>query len=293
MTAKIIDGKAIAQNLRNNVKLEVAALEKQLGRKLALAVVLVGHNPASEVYVRNKTRASEEVGIEPRDYKREATISEAELLGLIAQLNADNAVDGILVQLPLPDHIDSTRILNAIEPWKDVDGFHPVNVGHLATGLQAIAPATPSGCVILAKTERGSLAGLEAVIVGRSNIVGKPLVQLLLQENATVTVAHSKTKDLAEVCRRADLLFVAIGKPEFLRGDWIKPGATVIDVGINRVDAGGKSKIVGDVNFAEAMQVAGAVTPVPGGVGPMTIGCLLSNTLYAASIRAGIKPPSF
>jgi methylenetetrahydrofolate dehydrogenase (NADP+)/methenyltetrahydrofolate cyclohydrolase len=291
MTAKIIDGKAIAQNLRNNVKVEVAALEKKLGRRLGLAVVLVGNNPASEVYVRNKTRASEEVGVEPRDYKREASITETELLGLIAQLNADNTVDGILVQLPLPDHIDSTRILNAIDPLKDVDGFHPTNAGHLATGLPAIAPGTPSGCVILAKSVHPSLAGMEAVILGRSNIVGKPLVQLLLQENATVTIAHSKTRDLPAVCRRADLLFVAIGKPEFVRKDWIKPGATVIDVGINRIDAGGgKTRIVGDVNFDEAMQVAGAVTPVPGGVGPMTIGCLLSNTLYAAAMRAGIKP---
>jgi methylenetetrahydrofolate dehydrogenase (NADP+)/methenyltetrahydrofolate cyclohydrolase len=290
MTAKIIDGKAVAQSLRDKVKVEVAALEKKLGRKLGLAVVLVGNNPASEVYVRNKTRASQEVGIEPRDYKRDASISEAELLTLIAQLNADNSVDGILVQLPLPDHIDATRVLNAIEPGKDVDGFHPVNVGHLATGLQAIAPATPSGCVILAKTVHPSLAGMDAVIVGRSNIVGKPLVQLLLQQNATVTVAHSKTKDLPGVCRRADLLLVAIGRPEFVKKDWVKPGAVVVDVGINRIDAGGKSKIVGDVDFAGAMEVAGAVTPVPGGVGPMTIACLLSNTLYAAAMRAGIKP---
>jgi methylenetetrahydrofolate dehydrogenase (NADP+)/methenyltetrahydrofolate cyclohydrolase len=290
MTAKIIDGKAIAQALRDKVKVEVAALEKKLGRKLGLAVVLVGHNPASEVYVRNKTRASDEVGIVPHDYKREASITEPELLGLVAQLNADNAIDGILVQLPLPDHIDATRVLNAISPAKDVDGFHPVNAGHLATGLPAIAPATPSGCVVLAKTVHASLAGMEAVIVGRSNIVGKPLVQLLLQENATVTAAHSKTRDLPAVCRRADLLMVAIGKPEFVKKDWIKPGATVIDVGINRIDAGGKSKIVGDVAFGEAKEVAGAITPVPGGVGPMTIACLLSNTLYAAAMRAGIKP---
>ena len=290
MTAKIIDGKTIAQALRDKVKVEVAALEKKLGRKLGLAVVLVGHNPASEVYVRNKTRASEEVGIVPHDYKREASITEPELLGLVAQLNADNSIDGILVQLPLPDHIDATRVLNAIAPAKDVDGFHPVNAGHLATGLPAIAPATPSGCVVLAKTVHTSLAGMEAVIVGRSNIVGKPLVQLLLQENATVTVAHSKTRDLPAICRRADLLMVAIGKPEFVKKDWIKPGATVIDVGINRIDAGGKSKIVGDVAFGEAKEVAGAITPVPGGVGPMTIACLLSNTLYAAAMRAGIKP---
>ncbi len=293
MTAKIIDGKAIAQALRDKVKVEVAGLEKQLGRKLGLAVVLVGHNPASEVYVRNKTRASEEVGIIPLDYKREASITEPELLGLVAQLNADNSVDGILVQLPLPDHIDATRVLNAIAPAKDVDGFHPVNAGHLATGLPAIAPATPSGCVVLAKAAHSSLAGMEAVIVGRSNIVGKPLVQLLLQQNATVTVAHSKTRDLPAICRRADLLMVAIGRPEFVRKDWIKPGATVIDVGINRIDVGGKSKIVGDVAFEEAKTVAGAITPVPGGVGPMTIACLLSNTLYAAAMRAGIKPAVF
>jgi methylenetetrahydrofolate dehydrogenase (NADP+)/methenyltetrahydrofolate cyclohydrolase len=290
MTAKIIDGKAIAQALRDKVKVEVEALEKRLGRKLGLAVVLVGNNPASEVYVRNKTRASEEVGIQPRDYKREATTSEAELLGLIAQLNADDTVDGILVQLPLPDHIDSTRVLNAIDPAKDVDGFHPTNAGYLATGLPAIAPGTPSGCVILAKSVHLSLSGMEAVIVGRSNIVGRPLAQLLLYENATVTVAHSRTKDLAAVCRRADLLFVAIGRPEFVRKDWIKPGATVIDVGINRIDVGGKSKIVGDVAFEEAKEVAGAITPVPGGVGPMTIACLLSNTLYAAATRGRIRP---
>jgi methylenetetrahydrofolate dehydrogenase (NADP+)/methenyltetrahydrofolate cyclohydrolase len=290
MTAKIIDGKAVAQALRDKVKIAVLALEQKLGRKLGLAVVLVGNDPASEVYVRNKTRASEEVGITPLDYKRPAAITEAELLGLIAQLNADNTVDGILVQLPLPGHIDAARVLNAIDPLKDVDGFHPTNAGHLATGLPAIAPGTPSGCVILAKTVHPSLAGMEAVIVGRSNIVGKPLVQLLLQENATVTIAHSKTRDLPAVCRRADLLFVAIGRPEFVRGDWIKPNATVIDVGINRIEAGGKSKIVGDVAFVEAKEVAGAITPVPGGVGPMTIGCLLSNTLYAAAMRAGIKP---
>jgi methylenetetrahydrofolate dehydrogenase (NADP+)/methenyltetrahydrofolate cyclohydrolase len=290
MTAKIIDGKAIAQALRDKVKIEISTLEKKLGRKLGLAVVLVGNDAASEVYVRNKTRASQEVGIEPRDYKREASISEADLLALIAQLNADDSVDGILVQLPLPDHIDPIHVLNAINPSKDVDGFHPANAGQLATGLPAIAPGTPSGCVILAQTVHPSLVGMEAVILGRSNIVGRPLVQLLLHQNATVTVAHSKTRDLPAVCRRAELLFVAIGKPEFVKKDWIRPGATVIDVGINRIDAGGKSKIVGDVDFAGAMEVAGAVTPVPGGVGPMTIACLLSNTLYAAAMRAGIKP---
>jgi methylenetetrahydrofolate dehydrogenase (NADP+)/methenyltetrahydrofolate cyclohydrolase len=199
-------------------------------------------------------------------------------------------VDGILVQLPLPDHIDATRVLNAIDPAKDVDGFHPTNAGYLATGLPAIAPGTPSGCVILAKSVHLSLSGMEAVIVGRSNIVGRPLAQLLLYENATVTIAHSKTRDLPAVCRRADLLFVAIGRPEFVRKDWIKPGATVIDVGINRIDAGGKSRIVGDVAFEEAKEVAGAITPVPGGVGPMTIACLLSNTLHAAAMRGRVRP---
>ena len=291
MSAQVIDGKEIAAKVRAEVAAEVARLQKEHGLKPGLAVVLVGEDPASKVYVANKAKQTVEVGMNSWEHRLPAETSEADVLALVDKLNNDPACHGILVQLPLPDHIDSTRVLNAIEPEKDVDGFHPVNVGHLATGLQAIAPATPSGCVILAKKERGSLAGLEAVIVGRSNIVGKPLVQLLLLEDVTVTVAHSKTSDLPGVCRRADLLFVAIGRPEFVKKDWIKPGATVIDVGINRVEAaGGKSKIVGDVDFDGAMQVAGAVTPVPGGVGPMTIGCLLSNTLYAAAMRAGIKP---
>jgi methylenetetrahydrofolate dehydrogenase (NADP+)/methenyltetrahydrofolate cyclohydrolase len=293
MTAKLIDGKAIAASLRAKITAETARLAKTLGRPLGIAVVLVGSDPASEVYVRNKTRASLEVGMVSRDLKRPATISEADLLGLIAELNADPTVDGILVQLPLPDHIDATRVLNAIDPAKDVDGFHPVNAGFLATGLPALAPGTPSGCVVLAKSVHRSLAGMEAIIVGRSNIVGKPLVQLLLMEDVTVTVAHSKTRDLPEVCRRAELLFVAIGRPEFVRRDWIRPGATVIDVGINRVPANGASRIVGDVAFDEAMEVAGAVTPVPGGVGPMTIACLLANTLAAASMRAGLPIAKF
>lgn len=221
--ARLIDGKAVAASLRAKIAAETARLTKVLGRHLGLAVILVGDNPASEVYVRNKTRASLEVGMASRDIKRPAATGEAELLGLIAELNNDPTVDGILVQLPLPDHIDSTRVLNAIDPAKDVDGFHPMNAGYLATGLPALAPGTPSGCVILAKSVHPSLTGLEAVIVGRSNIVGKPLVQLLLLENVTVTVAHSKTRDLPGVCRRADLLFVAAGRPEFVRGDWIKP----------------------------------------------------------------------
>ena len=293
MSAKIIDGKAIAASLRAKIAVESTRLAKTLGRPIGLAVVLVGDNAASEVYVRNKTRASVEVGMISLDHKLPASITEADLLALIAKLNADTVVDGILVQLPLPDHIDSARVLNAIEPAKDVDGFHPMNAGRLTTGLPALAPGTPAACVILAESVHPSLAGLEAVVVGRSNIVGKPLAQLLLAENATVTVAHSKTRDLPTVCRRADLLFVAIGKPNFVRGDWIKKGATVIDVGVNRLVAdGGKTRIVGDVVFDEAVKVAGAITPVPGGVGPMTIACLLRNTLRAASMRAGLPVPA-
>ncbi len=293
MSAKIIDGKAIATALRVKVGEESARLAKTLGRPLGLAVVLVGENAASEVYVRSKARASLEVGMNSLDHKLPASVTEAELLTLVSKLNANLAVDGILVQLPLPEHIDAARVLNAIEPAKDVDGFHPVNVGRLWTGLPALAPGTPAACVILAKSIHPSLAGLEAVVIGRSNIVGKPLAQLLLAENSTVTVAHSKTRDLATVCRRADLLCVAIGKPGYVRGDWIKKGATVIDVGINRIAGDSvKSRIVGDVAFDEAVKVAGAITPVPGGVGPMTIVCLLRNTLRAAAMRAGLPIPA-
>jgi methylenetetrahydrofolate dehydrogenase (NADP+)/methenyltetrahydrofolate cyclohydrolase len=243
--------------------------------------------------VRNKARSTVETGMASFEHKLAAGTSEADLLALVQKLNADPKVDGILVQLPLPQQIDSTRVLNTIDPAKDVDGFHPVNAGRLATGLPALAPCTPVGCIMLAKQAHDSLAGLEAVVLGRSNIVGKPLAQLLLAENATVTIAHSRTRDLAAVSRRADLLCVAIGKPEFVRGDWVKPGATVIDVGINRVEvAGGKTKIVGDVAYAEAAKVAGAITPVPGGVGPMTIACLLVNTLRAACTREGLDPPA-
>ena len=293
MSAKIIDGKAVANELRGKVAIEAKLLAKKLGRMAGLAVVWVGDDPASEVYVRNKARSTVDLGMASFEHKLPATTSETELLELVLTLGADLKIDGILVQLPLPKQIDPARILNAISPAKDVDGFSPLNAGKLASGMPALAPCTPLGCVMLAKTVHASLAGLEAVVVGRSNIVGKPLAQLLLAENATVTIAHSKTKELPAVCRRADLLFVAIGKPGLVRGDWIKPGATVIDVGINRVPgAGGRLRVVGDVAFEEAVKVAGAITPVPGGVGPMTIACLLANTLRAAAMRAGLPPPS-
>ena len=284
--ARIIDGKAIAEALRRDITARVAARVVQSGRAPGLAVVLIGNDPASEVYVRNKGRQTVECGMRSMEHKLPATTSQAELLDLIAQLNADAGVDGILVQLPLPKQIDGARIIEAIDPAKDVDGFHPVNAGRLATGESGLVPCTPLGCLLLAKSVHASLAGLEAVVVGRSNIVGKPVAQLLLREDCTVTIAHSRTRDLAAVVRRADLVVAAVGRPEFIRGDWIKPGATVIDVGINRIDAGGgKSRLVGDVAFAEARAVAVAITPVPGGVGPMTIACLLANTLDAAERR--------
>jgi methylenetetrahydrofolate dehydrogenase (NADP+)/methenyltetrahydrofolate cyclohydrolase len=293
MTAKIIDGKALAAEVRGKVAEEAKRVTTKLGRTPGLAVVLVGENPASQVYVRSKSRATVEAGMKSFEHKLTTEASESELLALVNRLNADTAVDGILVQLPLPAQIDSARILYALDPAKDVDGFHPINAGRLATGLPGLVPCTPVGCVMLAKKARVSLAGLEAVVLGRSNIVGKPLAQLLLAENATVTIAHSRTKDLPAVCRRADLLCVAIGKPEFVRGDWIKPGATVIDVGTNRVPTpDGKGRLVGDVAFNEAVTIAGAITPSPGGVGPMTIACLLVNTLRAACARAGIEPPA-
>ena len=283
MSARIIDGKTIAADLRGKVSDAVHRLRRDRGVVPGIAVVLVGNDAASEVYVRNKSKAVAESGMRAFDCKLAASTSEAELLDRIAALNADEDVSGILVQLPLPKQIDAQKIIAAIDPAKDVDGFHPVNVGRLASGLPALVPCTPMGCVILAKNVHETLAGLETVVIGRSNIVGKPVAQLLLAENATVTITHSRTNDLPSVCRRADLLIAAIGRPEMVRGDWIKPGATVIDVGINRVPGeGGKTRIVGDVAYAEAMQVAGAVTPAPGGVGPMTIACLLLNTLRAA-----------
>jgi methylenetetrahydrofolate dehydrogenase (NADP+)/methenyltetrahydrofolate cyclohydrolase len=294
MTARIIDGKTISADLRGKVTDAVHRLRRDRGVVPGLAVVLVGDNPASEVYVRNKGKAVAESGMRALDHKLPATTSEADLLALIAALNADDAVNGILVQLPLPKQIDAQKVIAAIDPAKDVDGFHPLNVGRIASGLPGLVPCTPLGCVILAKTVHSSLAGMEAVVVGRSNIVGKPVAQLLLAENATVTICHSKTRDLPEVCQRADLLIAAIGNPEFVRGHWLKPGATVIDVGINRIPGeGGKSRIVGDVAFAEAASVAGAITPVPGGVGPMTIACLLLNTLQATCAQNGFSAPRF
>ena len=292
MSARIIDGKTIAADLRGKVSDAVHRLRRDRGVVPGIAVVLVGDNPASEVYVRTKSRAVADSGMRAFDYKLPASASEAEVLDLVAKLNADEEVSGILVQLPLPKQIDAQKIIAAIDPSKDVDGFHPVNAGRLAIGLPALVPCTPMGCVLLAKTVHDTLSGLEAVIVGRSNIVGKPVAQLLLAENATVTVTHSRTNDLPSVCRRADLLVAAIGRAEMVRGDWIKPGATVIDVGINRVPLeAGKSGVVGDVAYTEAMQVAGAITPVPGGVGPMTIACLLLNTLRAACAQNGLPAP--
>ena len=294
MTAKIIDGKQIAADTRAKVAAEVQRLAREHRVVPGLAVVLVGNNPASEVYVGSKKKQTVEAGMRSFDYPLPESTSEAELLALIAKLNADPAVNGILVQLPLPKQIDAQKVIAAIDPGKDVDGFHPLNAGRLATGLPALVPCTPLGCIILAKTVVPTLAGLDAVVVGRSNIVGKPLAQLLIGESATVTVAHSKTRDLPSVCRRADVLFAAVGRPEMIRGDWVKPGATVIDVGINRVPSAtpGKTRIVGDVAYAEAAERAGAITPVPGGVGPMTIACLLVNTVRAACVAHHLPPPA-
>jgi methylenetetrahydrofolate dehydrogenase (NADP+)/methenyltetrahydrofolate cyclohydrolase len=282
--ALIIDGKAIAETVRREVATGVAELKRARGIVPGLAVVLVGEDPASQVYVRTKSKATTDAGMLSFEHKLPAETAEPALLALIAELNGRKDVHGILVQLPLPKHIDARHVIEAIDPAKDIDGFHPINVGRLASGAHALAPCTPSGCVILAKSVRSDLAGLEAVIIGRSNIVGKPIAQLLLAENCTVTVAHSRTRDLAGVVRRADLVVAAVGHPEMVRGTWIKPGAIVIDVGIQRIaTADGKSRLVGDVAFAEAAQVAGAITPVPGGVGPMTVACLLRNTLQAAN----------
>jgi methylenetetrahydrofolate dehydrogenase (NADP+)/methenyltetrahydrofolate cyclohydrolase len=297
MTARLIDGKMISADLRGKITDAVHRLRRDRGVVPGIAVVLVGESPASQVYVRNKSKAVAESGMHALDRTLPADTPEAELLTLIAELNADEAVNGILVQLPLPKQIDPQKIIAAIDPAKDVDGFHPLNVGRLSIGLPAIVPCTPLGCIILAKTVHASLAGLEAVVVGRSNIVGKPVTQLLLAENATVTICHSKTADLPEMCRRADLLIAAIGKPEFVRGHWLKPGATVIDVGINRMPRedgkdSKKTRIVGDIAFAEAYEVAGAITPVPGGVGPMTIACLLLNTLRAGCAQKGLPAPN-
>ena len=295
--AKRIDGKAFAEKLVDRITRAVADLQAREGLKPGLAVVIVGEDPASQIYVRNKGERTEASGMRSDTHRLPAETSQDQLLALIADLNADPGIHGILVQLPLPGHIDSAAVLGAIDPDKDVDGFHVVNAGRLAVGLPGLVPCTPLGSVMLLKDQLGDLTGLNAVIVGRSNIVGKPMAQLLLAESCTVTVAHSRTRDLPALCRTADILVAAVGRPEMIRGDWIKPGATVIDVGINRVPsadpdkaAQGKTRVVGDVAFAEAIEVAGAITPVPGGVGPMTIACLLLNTYTAACRSAGIEP---
>lgn len=286
-SARIIDGKAMAAAVRARVAADVAELRRKKGVVPGLAAVLVGDDPASHTYVRSKARALAEAGMRAFAHRRPASLEEEALLELIGSLNRDDDVHGILVQLPLPSHISGHRVLEAIDPAKDVDGFNPINVGRLSTGESALVPCTPAGSLILIKSVTPKLDGMEAVVIGRSNIVGKPMAQLLLRENCTVTLAHSRTRDLPAVVRRADLVVAAIGRPGTVRGDWIKPGAIVIDVGINRVVEGdGKSRIVGDVAFEEAVNVAGAITPVPGGVGPMTIACLLANTLSAAAAQS-------
>ncbi len=295
MPAALIDGRAAAEALRARVAIAAAFFAASAGRKAGLATVLVGEDPASAVYVRSKRKATEEAGMASFHHPLPADTGEAELLELVGRLNRDPAVDGILVQLPLPRQIDAARVIDAIDPDKDVDGFHVVNAGRLTVGdPRALVPCTPLGCLSLLRSQLGDLSGRHAVVIGRSNIVGKPMAALLLAESCTVTVAHSRTRDLPEVCRGADILVAAVGRPEMVRGDWIKPGATVIDVGINRVPGAepGKTRLVGDVAFAEACEVAGAITPVPGGVGPMTIATLLRNTLVAAHHRAGLNPPA-
>ena len=291
MSARIIDGKAFAAGIRAEVAAGVARLQAQAGATPGLAVVLVGEDPASQVYVRNKGLQTREAGMASFEHKLPAETSEADLLALVARLNADPAVHGILVQLPLPAHIRAEAVIEAIDPAKDVDGFTIANVGRLATGQKAMAPCTPLGCLLMLRDHLGDLSGAEAVVVGRSNIVGKPMAQLLLGDNATVTLAHSRSRDLGAICRRADILVAAVGRPEMIPGAWVKPGATVIDVGINRIERDGRARLVGDVDFASAAAVAGAITPVPGGVGPMTIACLLANTLTAACRALGQPEP--
>ncbi len=295
--ASVIDGKAFSQTLVERVAAAAARLEAAHGVKPGLAVIIVGEDPASQIYVRNKGETTLKAGMRSDTHRLAETTTQDELLALIARLNADTGIHGILVQLPLPAHIDASAVLAAIDPDKDVDGFHVVNVGRLSVGVRGLVPCTPLGCLMLLKDQLGDLSGLNAVIVGRSNIVGKPMAQLLIGESCTVTVAHSRTRDLPALCRTADILVAAVGRPEMIKGDWIKPGATVIDVGINRVPskdpvkaAEGKTRVVGDVDFAEASQVAGRITPVPGGVGPMTIACLLANTYTAACLAAGVEP---
>ncbi len=294
MTAEIIDGRAFADRLRATVAEAVQAFVAAAGRKPGLAVVLVGQDPASEVYVRSKGKATIAAGMESFEHRLPDTAGQDELIALVEQLNADDRVDGILVQLPLPKDIDGKVVIAAIDPAKDVDGFHVANAGKLAVGEEALVPCTPLGCLLMLKERIGDLSGQDAVVIGRSNIVGKPMAQLLLQENCTVTVAHSRTRDLPAVVRRADIVVAAVGRPHMVKGDWLKPGATVIDVGINRVPAEeeGKTRLVGDVDFESAKATAGAITPVPGGVGPMTIAVLLRNTLVAAHARAGFVAPA-
>jgi len=292
MTANIIDGKAFALGLRERIATQVTTFREATGRVPGLAVVLVGEDPASAVYVRNKHKATVAAGMASFEHKLSAHTSQDDLLALVDQLNVDPAVDGILVQLPLPGHIDERAVITRIDPDKDVDGFHPVNAGRLATGLEGFVPCTPLGCLMLLKDQLGDLAGLDAVVVGRSNIVGKPMAQLLVKESCTVTVAHSKTRDLSSVVKRADIVVAAVGRPEMVKGEWIKPGACVIDVGINREPAqpgGSNGRLVGDVDFAGALSVAGAITPVPGGVGPMTIAVLLRNTMISAHRRENVS----
>jgi methylenetetrahydrofolate dehydrogenase (NADP+)/methenyltetrahydrofolate cyclohydrolase len=293
MSAAIIDGKAFAAALRSQVADAVPAFAAAAGRKPGLAVVLVGEDPASQVYVRSKGKATVEAGMESFERKLPESSSQADLVALVEELNADDRVDGILVQLPLPSHMDDKAVIAAIDPAKDVDGFHVANAGRLAVGEKSLVPCTPFGALALLKHQLGDLSGLEAVVLGRSNIVGKPMAQLLLQQNCTVTIAHSRTRNLPEVVRRGDIVIAAVGQPQLVRGDWLKPGAVVIDVGINRivVDAEGRTRLVGDVDFDSASRVAGAITPVPGGVGPMTIAVLLRNTLVAAHARASLQAP--
>ena len=291
MTAVVIDGKAFAAKVRAQVQAHVARLREENGLVPGLAVVLVGMDPASQVYVRNKGIQTIEVGMASFEHKLAVDAAEPDLLALITALNADPAVHGILVQLPLPAHLNAALIINSIDPAKDVDGFHISNVGLLGTGQKSMVPCTPLGCLMMLRDHHGSLAGMNAVVVGRSNIVGKPMAQLLLGDSCTVTIAHSRTRDLAAVCRGADILVAAVGRPEMLTGDHVKPGATVIDVGINRIERDGKMRLVGDVHYASAAAVAGAITPVPGGVGPMTIACLLANTLTACCRANGLPEP--
>ena len=291
MAAEIIDGKAFAGKVREKVAEHVARLKAENGLVPGLAVVLVGEDPASQVYVRSKGKQTVEVGMNSFEHKLDADTSEADLLDLLDRLNNDPAVHGILVQLPLPKHLNEDLIINSIAPEKDVDGFHISNVGLLGTGQKSMVPCTPLGCLMMLRDHHGSLSGMNAVVVGRSNIVGKPMAQLLLGDSCTVTIAHSRTKDLPDVVRRADIVVAAVGRPEMVQGDWIKEGATVIDVGINRIERDGKNKLVGDVDYASAAERAGAITPVPGGVGPMTIACLLANTLTAACRANGLPEP--